>query len=264
MTPSSIAWSLGFDDDFGQGLLDIYLYPRSECVVDTARGPVADALLEAFRPLHRDFDEDLSEELPQIGQITCLYGTDPVSVSADEDTGDVGEDFYNVVDAFRAWREANVGDTPGVHILVDGNYEYSDAARVTDIDAGVRPAYATPRDAVVGADGNMGRVRNLAIMEACHNLIDSESIPAVDEMLAGSGHHAEHQLGRVRAGSVTPMATLYEGSDVWEEYNGDPPEQHAEYGTCSGDGAWTGGHIPHLTRCTREAVYLSLQKDLRQ
>ncbi|SEW10198.1 hypothetical protein [Natrinema salifodinae] len=191
---------------------------------------------------------------------------DDVNVELD-DSGDASDFYDNSDGVLEQWHD-NFEDytdaDKGNHLLLDERHEYSDAARVTEIGSDYEPAFEQRRSAVIGVGGNPEIARGLAVMEALHNLIDSESVSEVQDMIDSGGHMHEHDLGTLQFGpdydgEVTPMACLYtggEGSEVWEKYNeGRDVTYHVEHGQCSVDrDYWNGEYTVIPSECTIDAV----------
>ncbi|MGM0591176.1 MAG: hypothetical protein ACQETI_06005 [Halobacteriota archaeon] len=150
----------------------------------------------------------------------------------------------------------NLYNRLGVHLLVYRNddqpcdYSHANAEYADDCSGGTNPSAF---DRGVAAYTPVGCTetdavdlqKNSAIHEVLHPFI-SHKHPAVESLIdcdnsVESCNIAEHALGEIRDGEVTPMLT-YHVDDV------------ANRGVCRGDGTDPTGYRTSLTVCTKDAV----------
>ena len=115
---------------------------------------------------------------------------------------------------------------------------------------------------VTGDD--VGRYKNLAIQEICHEIIDETEI---DLDIDHEGHK-EHSMGEIKAssfysdsGPVTPGATFYEADDANNPcHDFDDHGSAAHQGDCDSSTLfydeleWDGTHVQEVSDCTVEAI----------
>lgn len=250
-------WTVGLSDDVGTGSLQINLYPFSPCSREIAEGVVAPGLKRSLRLLHsRERANFADANLTPLSDVWCFSYADYPDLTFSSGSSR-REEFRNVADAFADWREQNVC-TPGVHLLVLEGHGFGTAEPV-DAASGQPSVFAGPKHAVVGTRGSLDRVVNTAVQQTVRTAIDARSVDAVrstiDPGAAGDPERAEHQLGTLHGGAVSPMATLFEGSNVGSAYLPSRKRgRHAAHGACANGTDWNGTYSTFLSDCTVKAV----------
>lgn len=256
----SLQWTFENPNSEGEGSLNFYLYPFSECSRDVAEGPISTAIRRAFSRMTED--PNVPEEYRPLNKVSCFSFPEYPQFDIGS-AGDVQEEYDNIHDGFSQWRKNNIDETRfGVHLLLVDGHPWATASSMENTTVnGERTGFTTPFTASAGVGGNLDLAKNAALQESLHGLIDDENVPEIKEMLAADGTVPtdEHQLGSLRGGAVTPMATFYTGGlDFVEKYRS-TPNKEINYGDCSAgpDEDWNGRYFPFFTPCTKKAVLMT-------
>ncbi|ELZ27719.1 hypothetical protein C475_07355 [Halosimplex carlsbadense 2-9-1] len=194
-------------------------------------------------------------------------GTDECDIESNSESSPCDESWLmNAVEALKTDKANDpsggdqIGDnvlTADVHLFVTST---SDFANVVGTDKDRHAYEHGPAFAYVGTEGGYGeyandgdleRIKNAAIQEIGHALMNPILVPEIDGI---ANRHEEHALGKIRSdGSATPMMTFYEGDDTYP--CGDEANL-AGKGECSKSryDSWDGTQSQQISDCTLEVM----------